>query len=74
MKFYSYTNNNKSYTKAVSLENLRSIHLLTGTGRSAIRFSVRLDYLNNEIEFFDWLEDGESRKLYNTLIELLNEN
>lgn len=74
MKFYSYTNNNKDYTMAVSLENLRSIHRLTGTGKSAIRFGVRLVYLNNEVEYFNWLEDEESRKLYNTLIELLNRN
>lgn len=72
MKFYSYTNNNKNYTKAISLENIRSVERLTGSGKSAIRFSIRINYFNSTIECFDWLEEEESKKVFNELTKLLN--
>ena len=72
MKFYSYTNNNKNYTKSISLESIRSIECLMGSGKSAIRFSVRVNYFNNTIENFDWLEEKESKKVFDELTKLLN--
>lgn len=72
MKFYSYTNNNKNYTKAISLESIRSVERLTDSGKSAIRFSIRINYFNSTIECFDWLGEEESKKVFNELTKLLN--
>ncbi len=72
MKFYSYANNNDNYTKAVSLENVRSVHLVTGSGKSAIRFSVRIEYANDTHETFLYLEAAEAKKVYQTIVDLLN--
>ena len=72
MKFYSYSNNNNNYTMAVSLENVRSVHLVTGSGKSAIRFSVRIEYADNTHETFLYLEEAEAKKVYQTIVDLLN--
>ena len=72
MKFYSYTNENKSYTKALTLLNVRSVKRYTGTGKSAIRFGVTLTYLDGTTEHFDYLHEDESKKLYKELVDLLN--
>lgn len=73
MKFYSYSNNNRNYTKALSLERVRSVSRETGSGKSAIRFSVYLTYFDGSNESFPWLEEEESRKVYKEIIEILNE-
>ena len=72
MKFYSYSNNNHNYTLAVALENVRSVHLVTGSGKSAIRFAVRIDYANDTHETFLYLEEAEAKKVYQTIVDLLN--
>ena len=74
MKFYSYANKNSSYTMAISLENIRSIHLLNGSGKSQIRFSVRVDYVDGKNEHFLYLEEEESKTLYKTIVDLLNKS
>lgn len=73
MKFYSYSNNNKNYTKAVSLSDVRSIERVNGNGKSAIRFGVRLDYFDGSHETLDWLEDEESKQVYKEILNLLNQ-
>lgn len=73
MKFYSYSNNNRNYTKALSLEQVRSVSREAGSGKSAIRFSVCLVYFNGSNESFPWLEEDESRKVYEEIIKILNE-
>jgi hypothetical protein len=73
MKFYSYSNNNRNYTKALSLEQVRSVSREAGCGKSAIRFSVCLVYFNGSNESFPWLEEDESRKIYEEIIGILNE-
>lgn len=73
MKFYSYTNKNNNYTKAVILENVRSLHLCNGDGKSAIRFSVRVDYADGKNEHFNWLENYEAERVYETILDLLND-
>ena len=73
MKFYSYANDNHNYTKALSLEQVRSVSREAGSGKSAIRFSVCLTYFNGSSESFSWLEEDESRKVYKEIIEILNE-
>lgn len=73
MKFYSYSNDNRNYTKALSLEQVRSISLETGSGKSAIRFSVCLTYFNGSNESFSWLGEDESRKVYKEILGILKE-
>ena len=72
MKFYSYSNENRTYTKALSLENVRSVQMVKGNGKSLIRFSVKVNYLNGAEDSFDWLHEEESRKVYNEMVILLN--
>ena len=72
MKFYSYANRDNSYTKAVTLENVRSLHLCYGDGKSAIRFSVRIEYADGKNEYFNWLESDEAKQVYKTILDLLN--
>ncbi len=72
MKFYSYTNNNENYTKAISLSNVRSITRDTGSGKSAIRFSVSLTYYDGAHQSLQWLGEEESKKVYKEIVELLN--
>ena len=73
MKFYSYANRDNSYTKAVTLENVRSLHLCYGDGKSAIRFSVRIEYTDGKNEYFNWLESDEAERVYETILGLLND-
>jgi hypothetical protein len=71
MKFYSYTNKNNNYTQAISLEGIRSLCLCKGDGKSAIRFSVRVEY-NGWNEQFYYLEDDEAKQVYKSILDLLN--
>lgn len=73
MKFYSYTNENKNYTKAVSLQNVRSIHMMDLGGKSAIRFGVSITYRGGSGEDLPYLKEGESKRVYNEILNLLNE-
>ena len=73
MKFYSYTNKNNNYTKAVILEGVRSLHLCNGDGKSAIRFSIRIEYADGHNEQFHYLENEEAKKLYKAILDLLNQ-
>jgi hypothetical protein len=72
MKFYSYTNKNNNYTKAVTLEGVRSLHLHSGDGKSVIRFSVGIEYANGRNEQFHYLENDEAKQVYKTILDLLN--
>ena len=72
MNFYSYTNKNRSYTQAISLKNVRTVRIINGDGKSAIRFSVRIDYIDTHAEFFHWLEQDEAEKVYEKILNLLN--
>lgn len=72
MKFYSYTNNNNNYTKAISLENILSVEISEYSGKSAIRFIVNINYINKEKETFSSLEKEEAKKVYNEILSLLN--
>ena len=72
MKFYSYTNENENYTKAVSLQNVRSVIRHIGTGKSAIRFGITITYLDGTTGHFGYLHEDESKKLYKKLVDLLN--
>ena len=72
MKFYSYANDNKNYTRAISLNGIRSISTSEGTGKSAIRFAVRVDYMDGQTECFHYLEKAESEKVYKEILGILN--
>ena len=72
MKFFSYTNKNNNYTKAVILEGVRSLHLCNGDGKSAIRFSVRIEYADGHNEQFHYLEGDEAKQVYKSILGLLN--
>lgn len=73
MKFYSYTNNNKSYTKAISLANVRSLQRGQGDGKSPIRFFVTIEYVDGHSENFNFLEGDEANQVYAEILELLNQ-
>lgn len=73
MKFFSYTNESKTYTKAISLANIRSIETNTGTGKGALRFSVGVVYLDGTHDSFDWLTETEMPIAYGKLLTALNE-
>ena len=72
MKFYPYSNRNNNYTKAISLENISSLELCGGSGKSVTRFSVQVNYANGREEFFFHLYSDEAEKLYKTILDLLN--
>jgi hypothetical protein len=72
MKFYSYANKNNNYTKAISLEGVRSLHLCNGDGKSAIRFSVRVEYADGRNEQLLYLENDEAQQVYKSILDLLN--
>ena len=72
MKFYSYTNNSKSYTKAISLSGVRSVVRDTGVGKSAIRFGVTLTYQDGSRQCLNWLDEEESKKVYKEIVDFLN--
>lgn len=72
MKFYSYANKNNNYTKAISLEGVRSLHLCNGEGKSAIRFSVRVEYADGRDERFPLLDNDEAKQVYKSILDLLN--
>lgn len=71
-KFYSYTNENKNYTKACALENVRSVKLDVGEGKSAIRYGVTIRYIDDKFFSFDSLQVKEAKKVYTEILELLN--
>lgn len=71
MKFYSYTNQNKDYTKAVSLSNVRSMQKTKGTGQSQVRFGVTIHYFDGSSESFSYLFADESTKVYNEILSHL---
>lgn len=71
MKYYSYSNQNKNYTRAISLHNVRSIAICEGAGKSVIRFSVRVDYCDGGIEHFLHLYKDEATILYKKIFEKL---
>lgn len=72
MKFFSYTNKNENYYKAISLENVRSVQRINGEGKSAIRFSVRLEYIDGKLESLPYLENSEATQVFNKIVNLLN--
>ena len=72
MKFYSHSNRNKDYTQAVSQEGVRSIHQIDGGEKSAIRFAVRIDYFNGNVEIFRSLYEEEMELLYKNILIQLN--
>ena len=75
MKFYSYSNENKSYTKAISLTDVRMVTLSEGSGKSQIRFSVCITFNDGAIHSFEWLHEKEAKKVYQEiLLNLLNED
>lgn len=75
MKFYSYSNNNGNYTLAISLENIRSVERGEAHGgASKIRYNVVIHYCDDKNETFRWLYEEESKKLYEEIVNLLNNN
>ena len=72
MKFYSYSNKNRNYSKAISLKNVRSIHLCDGSGRSEVRFSVRVEYVDGNNESLPHLFADEAKKVFDEIVKILN--
>ena len=72
MKFYSHSNINSNYTKAISLANVRSVERTTGAGASKIRFGVVIKYCDGKQETFELLHEEESKTVHKEIIDLLN--
>ena len=72
MKFYSYSNKNGNYSKAVSLKNVRSVNWYEGSGSSKVRYGVRLDYENGTNENLNALYDDEAKNVFNEIVKILN--
>lgn len=72
MKFYPYSNENKNYSRAISLSGVRSVERDCGNGKSAIRFSVCVKYSNGTQEILDCLFEKESKKVFDEIVNLLN--
>lgn len=73
MKFYNYSNINKNYTKAISLNNIRSVEVEESSGKSTIRFSVKITYCDNNTEIFDVLNEQEAAAVHTKIVNLLNQ-
>lgn len=73
MKFYNYSNINKNYTKAISLNNVRSVEVKESSGKSAVRFSVEITYRDNNIETFRTLNEQEAVAVQMEIVNLLNQ-
>lgn len=73
MKFYTYSNNNNNYTKAISLANIRSIERTSTMSTSKIRFGVQINYFDSKEENLIWLEEEEAKKVFKEIVDLLNE-
>lgn len=72
MKFFSYTNRNNNYSMAISLENVRSAQIFENSGKSVIRFGVKVNYINGTHESLFWLESDEAKKVFKEIVDLLN--
>ena len=73
MKFYNYSNINKNYTKAISLNNVRSVEVAEGSGKSTVRFSVEITYRDNNVETFRTLNEQEAVAVQMEIVNLLNQ-
>lgn len=73
MKFYNYSNINKNYTKAISLNNVRSVEVKESSGKSAVRFSVEITYCDNNVETLRTLEEQEAVTVQMEIVNLLNQ-
>lgn len=72
MKFYSYSNENGNYTKAINIENVSEISINDGYGNSLIRFYVAIHHSNGITENFSFLYEDEAKRLYNNILDVLN--
>lgn len=72
MKFYSYSNENEDYTKAVSIENVRYISINEGYGHCSVRFYLAIHYSDGTTEEFPSLYESEVKRLYRDVLDALN--
>lgn len=68
--FYSYTNDYGTYTKAVSLKDVRTIQLHDDGGKKG--YSVRINYFDTAQESFNLLDYGEATNIYHEILIKLN--
>lgn len=73
MKFFSYKNNNDNYSKAISLQNVRTVTIKEGSGKSVVRFFIEFTYYDGKIENFNWLQLEEAERVFKNIISALNE-
>lgn len=59
--------------KAVSLHNIRTIRINEGQGKSAIRFTIMIDYQDDSWASFDNLTKEEARDIFDKILKILNE-
>ena len=72
MKYFSYANRNHNYTRAISLKNIRAVNIYENDGKSAIRYGIKVVYINGSSETFAWLLEDEAKKVFETIVNLLN--
>jgi len=59
--------------KAVSLHNIRIIHINEGHNKSAIRFTIMIDYQDGSWTSFDNLTKEEAKTIFDEMLRILNE-
>lgn len=70
--FYSYAHDNGFYTKAVSLEGVRTIQLHDDGGKRDNCYSVRINYFDTTQESFNLLSYEEATNIYHGILIKLN--
>lgn len=73
MKFFSYTNENKNYSRAISLQNIRTVTAKESTGKSACRFFIEFDYVDDKIEYLNYLHQEEAEQVFKNIVSALND-
>lgn len=59
--------------KAVSLHNIKIIRINEGQNKSAIRFTIMIDYQDDSWASFDNLTKEEARAIFDEMLRILNE-
>lgn len=57
---------------AINLNNIRTMEIREGMGKSSNRWSIAITYFDNNPVFINWLEWEEANNLLNTLIKIIN--
>lgn len=72
-KFYSYSNDNGDYTKAISLTNVRSVRTdVFKSSKNPFRYLITITYTDQTEEVFSDLAEDEMKEVYKQIVNYLN--